>query len=142
MSAALKIIYVPREHLQTVWTAAQPHLQKAAERSGGRYEAEDIAKDIAEDKQLLWVVWDAETEETLAAMTTQIVNYPRKKILRIPFIGGERMNEWWPEFYEAMCKYAKDCGASGIEGAGRKGWARQCSGMREEGVILIKDLAA
>src|SRR5215467_569531 len=136
-----ELIYIPPEHLDTVWNEVRPHIEKATKLSQGRYEPEDIADEIKRNIQLLWVIWDSEAKKTLAAMTTQIVDYPRRKVLRIPFIGGVQMHRWGRSFVQAMEKYAAKCGATGIEGAGRRGWARYWPGAFDEGAMLFKDIS-
>lgn len=75
-----------------------------------------------------------------AAATTQIVTFPRAKVLFVRLAGGD-LSELI-EMEKEFCRFARANGCTKIGGAGRGGWARVCKrmGYRFGYVTLVKDL--
>lgn len=121
------------------WADLKPLFAKAVRGTNGCYEADDILAAILKGELLCWVAWDQPTNTLDAAMATRLVDYPRRTVCSVPFIGGARMRRWIKEFQETVEDYARKAGATGIEGGFRRGWGRMC-GMRETGAMLFKDL--
>lgn len=124
-----------------MWPVVGPLLAPAVRHSNGCYELEDVLADIKRGHQQLWVDCDeADPRRIYAAMTTVFDQYPRKKTLKVVFIGGTRMKKWLGEFIECVERHAKANGAVMLEGFFREGWARVWPGARVSGVGLVKDL--
>jgi hypothetical protein len=70
----------------------QPHLQKMADGSGGRYLREDIQAAITSGVIQLWLALDG--AEIVCAMTTQVMDYPRLRALRCIGVVGHRPRRW------------------------------------------------
>lgn len=121
------------------WSLLAPFFAKVTRHTNGCYEPDDVLADILKGEQLLWVAWDEERNAVDAVMTTRLVDYPRRKVCSIPYIAGARMRRWIKEFQTTVEDYARNQGATGIEGGFRRGWGRVC-GMREFGVMLFKEL--
>ena len=68
-----------------VWDQIEPLLAKATPYSEGEVEAKDFAYLIINNEMQLWV--STEDKNIIAAMVTQIVSYPRKRVLRIVALG-------------------------------------------------------
>ena len=85
----------------------------------------------------LWLAM--EDEEILAAMVSQIVSYPRKRILRIIAIGGGQMDRWLP-FLPGLEEWALENGATALEAWGRKGWLKVLEDWKCSYHVLTKDL--
>jgi hypothetical protein len=134
------IVHVPATHVDLVWHAVAPLIEKATRRTRGRYLPSDVYQEIKEGWQELWVAWDQANNKLDAAMTTQFVNYPRMRAIRVLFIGGTRMHTWNDEFRSLVRSYGKAKGASLVEGAGRKGWERSWPGAKSEGPILVEEI--
>jgi len=85
----------------------------------------------------LWVA----TDENLifAAMITELVKYPRKKVMRIIAIGGEGMNRWM-RFFPSLEAAALKAGCTGLETLGRKGWLKVLKDWECTYYILTKDI--
>lgn len=124
---------------QAKWADLAPLFEKATRLTNGCYAPDDILAGILKGEMLLWIAWDQPTNTLDAVMITRLVDYPRRTICSVPYISGTRMHRWIKEFRETVEDYARKAGATGIEGAFRRGWGRMC-GMREIGVLLFKDL--
>lgn len=120
--AALTLTAVPADAVERVWTKAEPLLAKAVERSSGRYTEIDILHELLTGRLGLWLV--LEGAEPIAAMTSMIELYPRKKVLVLDWAGGERLEEWLPLAHEVFTRYAKANGCTEAQCRGRKGWER------------------
>lgn len=134
------IVRVPSAYVEKVWPSAAPHLEKATRRTRGRYLPDDVLQEIKEGWQDLWVAYDPERNVIDAAMTTQFVNYPRVRAIRILFIGGTRMNTWKDEFRVQVKEFGKDNGATLIESAGRVGWERAYPEVQRDGVMMSEEI--
>ena len=99
--------------------------------------AEDFLPFLVASEMQLWVA--IEDKDVLAAMITQIIPYPRKRVLRILVLAGAEMDKWLP-FLPEVEKWAKDIGCSHIECWGRKGWLKVLSDWKNSYHILTKEL--
>lgn len=127
-----------KSHVERLWPTVAPLLALAVGLSNGCYEMDDVLADLMGGKQELWVALDE--DRVVAAMTTMFDQYPRKKTLKVVFIGGKKMKKWLAEFRELVEFHAWQNGASMIEGFFREGWVRVWPGARISGVGLVKDL--
>ena len=125
------------DHIDDIWTDVEPHLERCVPHSEGELETEDFHQLLANGEMQLWLAM--EDEEILAAMVSQIVSYPRKRILRIIAIGGGEMDRWHP-FLPALEEWALENGATALECWGRKGWLRVLDDWKCSYHVLTKDL--
>ncbi len=109
------------------WPQVAPLLEQAVEMSNGTFLLEDIRRFIEDGAQQLLV---AEIDgQIVAAMVTEVVDYPRKRSIKLVFAGGSRMDEWSEDLNRFMELGAKNIGAELIEVHGRPGWARYLKSM-------------
>lgn len=106
------------------WEEVSLHLQSPVEQSGGRYTLEDVFHCIYKGEYHLWIVFDSDKLNIIAAAVTGFTDYPRKRMLTGHFLGGSRMDEWVEEMDTIFERWARDHGAKGIELTGRKGWGK------------------
>jgi hypothetical protein len=122
----LKTTLVPVEETKTVWNEVAPMLQRALDTTPGFYDIPSLFEVILSGQQHLWVVFDEEDAETdlIAAFTTMFMIYPLAKTLTVPFMGGDRMDEWFWEGFKVIDQFARHNNCHGIEAYGRKGWEK------------------
>jgi hypothetical protein len=91
--------------------------------------------------QTLWVCFN-QADKIVAALTTQIVNYPSRRLLAIQFLGGMSMQAWADDWLEMLEQYAIDCGCDGIEAVARSGFWKYVKnkGFNRNSVFYLKDL--
>lgn len=112
---------VTPDELPQVWPLIQWHMNSFASRSEGRFQAEDYYSKIQENYMQCWL--SIRSQEIEACGLTEIVVYPRKKMLRI--CGGTGQNRKnWQVFEEYFAIWAKANGCDGLESIQRKGWFR------------------
>lgn len=106
---------------EIVWREILPLLEKTLAYAHGRYLSEDIYRCLKACDMQLWVIYNS--QGLLSFCITQIIVYPRKKILSIPFVGGIEMLKWLHLLGEIQ-RFAKENGCDEIEGYAREGWLR------------------
>jgi hypothetical protein len=114
---------VPRGMVRQVWTRVKPLLKLAIRLSGGRWSPDFVLAGLVLGEQTLWVVTD-EAQEIIGAMTTEIVAYPKKRMVAIHFLGGSDFDNWYGDLLEKVTAWTKDCECDGIECLGRSGFWR------------------
>ena len=104
-----------------LWPQIGPLLQRIAIRSEGRTDVVSLVKAIdARDMQL----WAAVVEDRIKAIaTTELVNYPLKRVGRFVATSGEDIEEWIG-YVLAIEAWAKQQGCTGMEAVARKGLER------------------
>ena len=77
--------------------------------------------------QSLWVAFDKD-HKIDGIGTTELVNYPARKILAVQFLGGDNFNDWVWEINQRFQDWAIDNDCDGIEATARMGfwkWLQQ-----------------
>lgn len=82
----------------------------------------DVLSLILSGTFTLWTVIEDGT--LVAAATSEIVEYPKCKALRVVTLGGNGLPRWFAAFDRELGREARGHGCSRIEAVGRKGWGR------------------
>ena len=126
----------PRDELARRWAEVEPHLRRATDRTGC-YEPIDLLAAAIAGRMGIWV---AERDGAIdAAIVTEIRQYPRRRVLEVPFIGGRNLRGWVKPLLDVLDAHGRAAGCSHIAGSDRKGWAR-VGGFTVAGVLLVRDL--
>ena len=124
----MRVSTVPKEAVKYVWSDVERLLKKSVEdTSRGKIDLIDILNGILNDTYVLWVVLDNE-DNMVAAITTRISVYPRRKSMVLDFVGGSKLNAWKDVVIETISKFAKENNCQHLEGFGRKAWIRALRG--------------
>jgi hypothetical protein len=126
--SAVFVTLVPPEHVTDVWAEAEPLLERAVNRTSGRFTTSDVYRSITEDGYLLWIAVRDDT--IVGAVVTFFMHYPRKKYLCVQFCGGKDFKVWKKQVFYTMRKFAADNGCDGLEAFGRLGWEDE---LKDEG---------
>jgi hypothetical protein len=118
----IQVSMVPPQYVDTCWKEIEPYMEKAAEYTYGRYTSDDIYDSLKEYDHQLWVAFDG--GKIKGAVVTNIITYPKRKILCMSFCGGVGLKDWKDPMLELLKKFAKDVGCDGIEATARRGWAK------------------
>ena len=108
---------MPQEAIGSVWKDVDGILKRAVDT------VKDKSTGIYEGMYVLWVVMN-EDDKIVAAFTTRLIQYPRRRALALDWVGGTQMKEWEDQLIDTMKRYANELGCSHLEGYGRKGWGR------------------
>lgn len=126
--------------IDTFWQEVEPFINKALEYNHGEFTTEDIYGWLKNQKMQLWVVHENGIQ---AAAVTEVVIYPRKKIVRILALAGNGFDEWSDDLQALFEFWGKKLDADGIEIIGRRGWIKKLEkyGYSEAHTVLKKELA-
>ena len=114
---------MPQEAIGSVWKDVEGILDKAVDTVKDKSKVIDILTGIYEGMYALWVVMN-EDDKIIAALTTILIQYPRRRALALDWVGGTQMKEWEDQLIDTMKRYGNELGCSHLEGYGRKGWGR------------------
>jgi hypothetical protein len=120
------LILVEPSQLAHVWPDVVPWIKEAVEKNQGDENTLDVLLAIARGQYSLWA------DKHFAAVT-QVVNYPRQRVLTILYIGGDLTNIL-PLFDDAKA-YCKANKVDVLRTYGRPGWEK-VTGLEKAGVIL------
>lgn len=125
------------EEVEDFWPLVSDLLEKAQPHSEGELATEDFYEFLKLADMQLWVaIWQ---KKVIAAMVTQIIPYPRKKVLRIIAIGGAEMDRWFG-FLPKVEEFALNVGCDSLEAWGRKGWKKILTDWNDSYIVYTKKL--
>lgn len=136
--ADVEILPVAQEHVRRVFPLCERYVADALVFTHGAFEPSDICDACERGDMQLWLA--TRDDEVLAAVVSEITNYPRKRVVGVPFIGGKEMGAWFPLMLETIEAWSKEMGCVGMQGGARRGWAKLAK-MEEVGCILWKSYA-
>ncbi len=131
------------DELRLRWSAIEPLLKRATDRTHGGYEPIDVFVQGMAGQVAFWLIEDNERLD--AVVVTEVRQMPRKRSLVINFIAGHRLAEWWPLFVETMDEHARQRECRDIIAYARKGWVRfwKSRGVAETALteIMVRPLS-
>lgn len=121
----MKFALVPPSLVTRNYETFHPFLQKAAKVSSEECTAEHLLQDLITQKcDLLCALSDIK-DRPLGICILQVVTFPSgKKVLEMPYISGDNMEDWLIEGFEVIKQIAKESGCKYVRGAGRPGWSK------------------
>ena len=134
-----KVVLIQPGDLEVVWDEVVPLIEAALKHSEGEVIPEDLIKPIKIGKMQLWV---ALSDGVIAAMITEIVVYPRKRVLRVITIAGKDgygMSRWYG-FLPLVEGFALNNNCSSLEAWTRKGMAKKLTDWEHKYMVITKDL--
>jgi len=132
-----KGFFVPPDQVSSVWAYVLPHIEAAVKHSEGELQPEDVFPNLCMGDMQLWVV--VNDTKLQATVITQIIDYPRKTILRVLCLGGRGLKEWYHLFYQIE-DFAKSNNCSAIEAWARKGFEKMLPDWKSSYQVLTKEL--
>lgn len=132
-----KVALVEAEDIDMVWDDVVPLIEKALRHAEGELIPDDIKKHLDSANLRLWVA--LKDKDVIASMVTEIIQYPRKKIVRIITLAGKDMSLWY-DFLPMLEGYAIRHGCSSLEAWTRKGMTRKLKDWKHSYDIITKDL--
>jgi len=134
-----KVVLIQPGDLELVWDEVVPLIEAALKYSEGEVIPEDLVQPIKTGKMQLWV---AMSGGVIAAMITEIVVYPRKRVLRVITIAGKDghgMSKWYG-FLPLVEGFALSNNCSSLEAWTRKGMAKKLTDWEHKYMVITKDL--
>ena len=131
-----QVYLIKPEDVQDLWFGIRPILEKALVHSEGALLSSDVLKNVLNEEMQLWAGFDGTAVAT--AMTTEIVTYPRHKVLSVhtwATASGYDFDIWYPEVMKALEGFGRYHDCTGLEAYCRKGLARKLDWENEYSVI-------
>jgi hypothetical protein len=139
----------PLEEIVRRWGAIEPMLRRATDRTDGRYEPFDVLRSAWANQLGIWIIEDA--GELLGVAVVELRQYPaapsppRVRDIEIPFLAGDRLEEWCGAFDAAMAELGRTHGCKSVmTTVGRPGWSRFWAShgipVRVAGTTVVRDL--
>lgn len=137
----VKIIAIPPQEVPAVFPHIINLIIQSMEYTHGEFDIDDLYKQLLTLQTVLWTVTN-ERYEIEAFAITDVLEYPKKKVIRILLLAGKGMENWKQQFTDSMVAWGAKIGASGIEVIGRKGWERALEklGFNYMSTILLKEI--
>ena len=135
-----KVLLVLPSDISVVWDDVVTFIDSALKHSEGELISNDLMLPLSNGQQNLWIA--LEDGEIIAAMITEIIPHPRKRVLRIITIGakdGHGMDRWY-DFLPMVEGFALNNGCSSLEAWTRKGMARKLKDWKHTYMVITKEL--
>jgi len=114
---------IPADGVDQVWSIAAPLLEKATKRTR-KIDLTSLLKSARDGLMQIWLAYDAEEEDVLAAAATEMVTYSSGlKSARVILLGGRQLNRW-SRLIDIIENWALSEGCSTVEIVGRRGWEK------------------
>lgn len=124
------------------WSHAETFVAEALKHSQGEMSLADAAAGVCSGKIQLWLVVEEGAQEIIGAATTEIIQYPQTRALRVITIGGKRFQEWASLMNRRFEQMASLENCTRIEAVGRQGLSRMLIpyGFSKAYVFLTKEV--
>jgi len=133
----MKAHLIHPEEVSHIWHEVSPLLSKVTRHTEGELEPDDFLEPLTHGDMQLWIAQD--NYKLKAAMISQIITYPQKKILRLISLAGEDFEDI-REFQEMVEAFAIRLECSALEMWGRKGWKKLLPDWKDTYIVYTKDL--
>jgi len=80
------------EDVAYIWEDVAPMLARVTPHTEGELEPDDFIEPLTHGEMQLWIA--IENKEIIAALITQIIPYPQKKVLRLISLAGEDFSKF------------------------------------------------
>ena len=130
-----QLLLVKTENVQDVWPQARPLIEKAlAYDYLGSMTSTDALRLILNERQQLWIGFDT---DIFLAILTEVVHYPKNKVLRIIAFSTETGHDMdvWYHHLNTLEEFALACECTALEAWARKGLAEKLKWEHKYAVI-------
>ena len=114
---------ITSQYVEQAWEYVEGYIADALKHGIGEYLPEDIKTACKEQRMQLWIKY--EEDKVKGAFVTQILDYPRVKVLLVLLLGGNEFIKWRDEVDEVLQRFGKENNCKFVEFFGRKGWGNR-----------------
>lgn len=125
--------------IPSYWDFVRRYVEEALEHANGELTAEDVHQCLLNETMFLFI---AQNPRICGAATCEVVQYARKKAIRVVTVAGDRFDDWRAPLQAQLIDWAERIKADSIEAYVRKGLVSQLEnlGYRQAYVGVIYDL--
>jgi len=134
------IVLVHPEDLNAVWDHIVEYIAKCVPHSEGELQVDDFYVAIRDGEMQLWILVDH--SQPLCIAVTQIIPYPKKRVLRIIAMGGEPW-QWKKHYQSALSRiedFALEMGCTTLEAWTRRAFLKIMKDWKSSYSVITKDL--
>lgn len=126
----IAIYCVPPNMFGAVWPSAGDWILRglATAPNIGVFEAIDACRS---GQMQLWVIAQQDPAEIVGACLTELVEHEGAKVVAAYAMAGRNWRDWADQLCARMVDYARAEGRTAVRFAGRRGWMRVFSNIRE-----------
>ena len=125
------------EDVAYIWEDVAPMLARVTSHTEGELEPDDFIEPLTHGEMQLWIA--IEDKELIAALITQVIPYPQKKVLRLISLAGEDFSKF-KDFISMVESFAIRSECSSLEMWGRKGWKKLLPDWKDSYIVFTKDI--
>lgn len=131
---------IPASLIDQLWHYAEPYLKRALDHTSGEVAVADIKQACLNRDVQLWLI--SRGTRVVAAITTEIVNYPHRKHCRVITLAGSDLASWLELADNTLCTWATEQGCDALESFVRKGLVPKLAPLayKHKHSVLIKEL--
>tara|TARA_R110002020_G_scaffold45464_1_gene129984 strand:- start:6831 stop:7259 length:429 start_codon:yes stop_codon:yes gene_type:complete len=132
---------IKSKKIPDIWSLCKKYVEMGNSKSKEEMNIDDIYERLINAEMQLWVVFD-EDDDIKSVVTTEVINYPRKRTCRIVTLGGRGLDNWVDEVLDVLEGWAIENDCVAMETACRKGFIKKLEkyGYEHAYIILGKEL--
>ncbi len=132
---------IKSKKIPDIWNLCKQYVEMGNNKSKEEMNIDDIYERLINAEMQLWVVFD-ENDDIKSVVTTEVINYPRKRTCRIVTLGGRGLDNWVDEVLDVLEGWAIENDCVAMETACRKGFIKKLEkyGYEHAYTILGKEL--
>jgi|TARA_R110000744_G_scaffold44832_2_gene99839 hypothetical protein len=132
---------ITSDKIDDVWDRCSKFIEMGINHSQCELSTMDYYDRLVNQEMQLWVVYDEE-KQIKCALTTEVIEYPRKKVCRIVSLGGRNLDEWVERWLDILERWAEENDCDSIETYCRKGFIKKLEkfGYTNTYTVLGKEL--
>lgn len=121
------ITWVPYGRITAVLPQLLGYLNMSEFYTHGRADVDDIVRTLYSGQDLLWAVFEEDTDKIVGFVITEIKQYPQRKMLFWKYTAGDIgiLGDVEELVHNTIERFAKDTNCDGLEAIGRHGWKPQ-----------------
>ena len=130
------------DQIDDVWSDCEKYIELGNSKSQEEMSVQDIYENCKDKDMQLWIVFN-EDKDIEAVLTTQVIDYPQKRVCRIVTLGGLNMEDWVDTVLETLEEWAEQQSCHSMETVCRKGFIKKLKsfGYEHTYTILGKELS-
>lgn len=119
----MEVTWVNRQDAEKIWPSVEPYLVSALKRWLPVYFPCDLLDMVKKDEAQLWIVTNNKEKKLYGAALSQIIPYPRARVLNLFLLGGKDWKKWKDDWSGAIKVFARSQNCEIIQAIGRRGWS-------------------